>query len=340
MRTWSVAAARACGLAAVLAVSGCGGTTAPAADSDDLTASAAFYPLQFVLTEVAGDDVRVELLTKPGTEPHDAELTAKQVTRLGEADLVVYLRGFQPAVDDAVKQAAPDRAFDVTSVVAAAAGSERDQAGDSSEHADEHGEEDAHGEHGDAAPAPGDAAHDDHGRHEGAADPHFWLDPTKLAAVATAVADRLGELDEQRAAGYDDRAAVLLRELEQLDRDYRAGLADCERREFVTNHAAFGHLAQRYDLEQIAISGLSPESEPSLSRVREVQELVREHGITTVFYEILVSPKTAETIAHDTGVRTAVLDPVEAITDDSPGRDYFSVMRANLAALREANGCR
>ncbi len=130
------------------------------------------------------------------------------------------------------------------------------------------------------------------------------------------------------------------RELEQLDADYRAGLANCERREFVTNHDAFGQLAARYDLEQVAISGLSPEADPSLARVREVRELVEEHGITTIFYETLVSPKTAETIARDAGVRTAVLDPVEAITDRSPGRDYLAVMRANLTALRTANGCR
>ncbi len=300
-------------LAASLLAGGCGGATATSSN-DELEAVAAFYPLRFVLERVAGDDVRVEEVTKAGAEPHDAELTPRQAARLSEADLVVFLRGFQPAVDGAVDLAGADRALDVSTAVPAG------EAMPADEHADEHGEGDEH----------------DHG----AGDPHVWLDPTKLAAITKAVADRLGRIDQQHAAAYDERASDLVADLEQLDADFRTGLDSCERREFVTNHDAFGHLGSRYDLEQIAISGLSPEAEPSLARVQQVQELVREHGVTTIFYETLVSPKTAETIARDAGVRTAVLDPVEAITNESPGRDYLEVMHANLAALREANGCR
>ena len=97
------------------------------------------------------------------------------------------------------------------------------------------------------------------------------------------------------------------------------GLETCARREFITSHAAFGYLARHYRLEQIAISGLSPEAEPSPARIAEVQDEAREHRITTIFYETLVSPAVAESIAGDLGLRTDVLDPIEGITDQSRG---------------------
>jgi zinc transport system substrate-binding protein len=130
-------------------------------------------------------------------------------------------------------------------------------------------------------------------------------------------------------------------ELKQLDAQFRTGLRACARREIVTSHAAFGYLAERYGLEQIALPGLSPEAEPSPRELERVIGEVREHGATTVFFETLVSPRLAETVARETGARTAVLNPLEGLTEEEleRGEDYFSVMRANLAALRKALGC-
>jgi zinc transport system substrate-binding protein len=116
-------------------------------------------------------------------------------------------------------------------------------------------------------------------------------------------------------------------------------LAHCVRTEFITTHAAFGYLAERYHLTQIGISGLSPDSEPSPARIAEVQRIARNHGLTTIFSETLVSPAVAQAVAGDLGLRTDVLDPVEGITNESRGQDYLSVMSANLAALRRAGEC-
>lgn len=172
-----------------------------------------------------------------------------------------------------------------------------------------------------------------------AGDPHVWLDPTKLADIAERVADTLARADPEHAADYRRNAEALTADLTALDRDFKQGLAHCERRTIVTSHAAFGHLAQRYDLQMVPIAGVSPGVEPSPARLAELGGVVRQKGVTTVFSETLVSPELARTLAEEVGVRTAVLDPIEGLSEATADEDYFSLMRSNLAALREANGC-
>jgi zinc transport system substrate-binding protein len=164
-------------------------------------------------------------------------------------------------------------------------------------------------------------------------DPHVWLDPVRFAQVA----ERIGAV-----LGAEAGARELAGRLRALDGEFRDGLADCERREVVTAHDAFSYLGERYDLDLIPIAGVSPEAEPSPRDLQRVAELVRAHGATTVFVEPLLSPEVGETVARETGAKTAVLDPLEGLEEDAldRGEDYFSVMRANLAALRSALGCR
>jgi zinc transport system substrate-binding protein len=258
---------------------------------------------------VGGDHVRVASLTRPGTEPHDLELTAQDVAAVDDAardGLVVYLEGFQPAVDDAVATAGrSQRVLDVTD----AAGLDLTTPADGAE--------------------PGAST-----------DPHFWLDPLRLAAVTDAVADRLAEVDPAHAADYRRNAAALDADLHRLDERYRTGLQDCASRELVTSHAAFGYLAERYGLHQRGIVGLNPDAEPNPAQLADVAAFVRDHGVSTIFFETLASPDVAETVARETGARTAVLDPIEGLTAESAGDSYLSVMNSNLTALREGLGCR
>jgi zinc transport system substrate-binding protein len=302
--------------AALLLAAGCGTGTAGtgAGSSATLEVVTAFYPFQFVAERVAGPHASVSSLTQPGAEPHDLELTPRQVGSLSTADLVVYERTFQPAVDEAVAQSGAADVLDTASVVPL-----EPLGGAAHMHEGEHSADDGH-DHGDL-------------------DPHVWLDPTQLATIATEVSARLATLDAVHAADYRANAAALTAELDLLDGEFRTGLAHCERTEFVTTHAAFGYLARRYGLSQIAISGLSPDAEPSPARVAAVQREAQDHGVTTIFSETLVSPAMADAIAGDLGLRTDVLDPVEGITDASRGPDYLAVMRANLVALRQAGGC-
>jgi zinc transport system substrate-binding protein len=284
-------------IAAVLATA-CG---ARAAESGRTKIVAAFYPLAWLAQQVGGPDVAVENLTKPGAEPHDLELTPRQVIDTDKADLAFYIRGVQPAVDAAVAQHAKDHALDAASLVT-------------------------------TLPAPQDEAQ------HSPEDPHLWLDPLRFATVATALGRRLAAVDHENAARYRSRAAQVVARLDALDGEFRAGLRRCERKEIITSHSAFGYLAARYGLRQVGITGLDPESEPSPKRVADLAALVRRTGATTVFTETLVSPKTADALAREAGVRTEVLDPVEGVRPGS-GDDYFSVMRRDLSTLRTALEC-
>jgi zinc transport system substrate-binding protein len=290
-------------LAPVGAVAACDGSPSAARGDGRLDVVAAFYPLQFVAERVGGDRVRVTNLVKPGAEPHDLELRPSQLTQIATADLVLYLHGFQPAVDAAVTEQAPKTALD---------GTDGQQLRD--------------------APSGGEASK------PGDRDPHIWLDPTRLASVADAVAGRLAAKDPAHAADFRTRAGGLRVELDALDRQYATGLANCQRHELVTSHAAFGYLAARYHLEQLPITGLSPEDEPTPGHLAEVATLARAKGVTTIFFETLVSPKIAETLAREIGARAEVLDPIEGIEPGSTA-DYLSVMRDNLGKLRTALGC-
>jgi zinc transport system substrate-binding protein len=297
--------------AAACATAGPAATVETKQQPGQLVIVTAFYPLQFVAQRVADDHATVTSLTQPGAEPHDLELTPRQVASLTTANLVIYQKGFQAAVDEAVTQSENSEVIDTTTVVSLRPPVTGDQL--------DHGEE---------------AQHD-----HAALDPHVWLDPTSVTRIARAVEERLSRIDPDHAADYARNADRLVHQLNNLDRSFRQGLAHCVRTEFMTTHAAFGYLAARYDLTQIAITGLSPDLEPAPARIADVQHQAQHHGITTIFSETLVSPALAQAIAGDLGLATDVLDPVEGITSQSRGQDYLSVMYANLAALRKAGGC-
>ena len=306
---------------AALALSGCGqsveaGQAATAQENERIGVTAGFYPLQFVSEAVGGDRVEVTNLTTPGAEPHDLELAPRDVAELSEAELVVYLSGFQPAVDDAVGSQSVE-AFDVA------------DAADLSLTAAPLEDEEAEGGHTDDEPAEG----------EETTDPHFWLDPLRLAAVGDAVADRLADIDPDGAQEYAANAEKLRSRLEELDAEMSETLGSCERTALVTSHNAFGYLADRYGFEQVGISGLSPDDEPSPAKLAELADFVRDNGVTTIYHETLVSPDTARTLAEETGAQTATLDPIEGITEESAGDDYVEVMRANLETLVQGQSC-
>jgi zinc transport system substrate-binding protein len=259
--------------------------------------AASFYPLAWVSEQIAPHALVTDL-TRPGLEPHDVELSFAQTVDLAKADLVVYERGFQPAVDQGVDNDAEGATLDVGPV----------------------------------------AGLQDFASDPGQVDPHFWHDPLKLSAVAGAIASELGRIDPAHAAAYDARAAALQKKLSALDRAYQAGLAHCARSTVVTSHDAFGYLA-RYGIEVAPITGLAPGAEPTPADLAKLQQLIRDDGITTVFSETLASPAAADALAHDMGVRSEVLDPIEGLGDATADQTYLTLMRRNLAALEEANGC-
>lgn len=308
--------------AAGLAACGDTGTEDPAADGA-LTVVTGAYPLEYAIGRVGGDHVQVSNLTQPGADPHDLELTPRQVGQIEDADLVVHLKDFQPALDDAIAARGQDGVLEVSEATHVGElpppGEVVDDGHDHAGHGSEEAADDGH----------------DHGGN----DPHFWLDPTLLADTGDAIAERLAETDPGNADTYRSNAQALRADLTALDERYRAGLASCTSRDMVTAHEAFGYLANRYDLHQVGISGISTETEPSPRQLADLVAHVREAGVDTVYTEVLVSPDVAQTVAREAGVRTAVLDPLEGLTSENADEDYISIMNRNLATLRTGQGC-
>ncbi|WP_426245369.1 metal ABC transporter substrate-binding protein [Nocardioides sp. LHG3406-4] len=288
-----------------------------ASDTEGVQAAAAFYPLEYAAARVGGDHVTVDNLTQPGQEPHDLELSIRQTAVVAAADLVVLEEGFQPAVDAAAEVNADGTVLDVSGAADLLPFDAHDHEG-----GHEEGPEEAHQE----------------GHDHGSTDPHFWLDPLRLADVGDAIADALSEVDPGSEATYDANAASLRRDLEALDRDFAAGLESCDRDTVVVSHDAFGYL-RKYGLHLEPITGLTPGAEPTPADVQRLQELITEEGITTVFSETLASNAASVSLAHDLGIVTAVLDPLEGLASKDDDDDYLTIMRANLAALQKANGC-
>jgi zinc transport system substrate-binding protein len=274
----------------VLALCGC---TAQAKGDGRLTVLASVYPFAWAAQQVGGPDVHVVDLVRAGAEPHDVELSPRQIGAFEQADLVVYLKGFQPAVDDAIQEAPQHRRFDVSKVA------EVEKRG-------------------------------------GGIDPHVWLDPIRMAAIVREIADRLVARDPDNTTAYRERAGRTTDALMTLHAQLAGDLQNCPRRDIVTAHTAFAYLAERYRLNQIGVTGLNPDGEPSPGRVAEVARYARAHGVTTVFFESLADPKLARTVADEIGAKAAVLDPVEGV---KAGDDYLTVMRRNAAALHTGLGC-
>jgi zinc transport system substrate-binding protein len=272
---------------------------------DKVTVVAGFYPLAEAAHEVGGGLVHVRNLTPPGVEPHDLELTPDEIAAIQSADVVLYLgHGFAPAIEAAAAQA-EGTAVDLLQGMPLKQGvPEAGQGG--------------------AVP-----------------DPHVWLDPVLYRRVVDRTEQALTRARPRDAAAFESNARAFDAELGRLDQEYRNGLAGCARNVIVTSHAAFGYLSARYGLVQEPISGLSPDAEPSPQRLAQLVDLVKRDGVTTIFTEELVSPKVAETLAREVGVKTAVLNPLEGLTKQevAAGQDYVSVMRSNLKTLQEALGC-
>ncbi|GGW41329.1 metal ABC transporter substrate-binding protein [Streptomyces griseoloalbus] len=334
----ALAAVTALGLGTLTA---CSSDSAAAGSTDRFDVVASFYPMAFLAEQIGGDHVNVTSLTEPGQEPHDLEISARQTAQLQESDAALYLKGLQPSVDEAIGQSEVKTKIDAATLTSLEAhgaevgGHAEESAG---EHADEHGHE-GEEEHAHEDEHAGEEHGHSHGT-EGGKDPHIWLDPVKYAEVAEGVGKAFEKADPDHAADYKKNTAALVEKLDDLDTAFQTGLKDKKTDVFITTHAAFGYLAERYGLTEEAISGLDPESEPSGARVRELEKMAKADGVTTVFHETLVSDKTAKTLAGDAGLKTDVLDPLEGITDESRGDDYFQVMEANLKALQTALGAK
>ncbi|TCP55909.1 zinc transport system substrate-binding protein [Tumebacillus sp. BK434] len=306
-------------LSASLVLTGCGDSSKQGAGngsaSDKVQVVTTFYPMYEFTKRVAGDLADVSVLVPAGTEPHDWEPTAKDVARISEADVFVYNgAGFEAWVDD-VLQTVNNQELNIV------------EASHGAELVEGHEDHEGHSE--------GD--HSTEHSH-GAFDPHIWLDPVLAQHEVQQIASTLQTADPAHKADYQKNADAYIAELKALDAAFRDGLQHVKSKEIVTSHTAFAYLAKRYGLEQVPISGISPENEPTAAEMKDIVAFAKAHNVKTIFFETLVSPKVAEAVAKEVGATTAVLNPLEGLTaeEKKSGLDYIGVMKKNLEELTKA----
>ena len=295
-------------------LTGCGTQPADTAAGDGrLRVLTSFYPMYDFACKIGGDCIDVTNMVPSGTEPHDWEPSTNDLKNLEKADVFIYNGAdMEPWADDLLVSRS-----DTLRVVEASENVELRTTDGEHEHAHEH--EDADHHHGDF-------------------DPHVLLDPENAKIEMEAIRDALCAADPENSTVFQSNYEKYAAELDALDAEFREKLAPLPNRTIVVAHEAFGYLCDAYGLTQVGIEGLSPDSEPDPGRMAEVIDFVREHSISTIFFEELVSPKVAEAIASETGAQAKMLSPLEGLSDEqaAAGADYFSVMHDNLAALMEA----
>src|SRR5258708_28720330 len=273
--------------------------------SDKLQITASFYPMYFFASQIGGDKVQVYNITPASAEPHDYEPTTQDIARISRSNLVVLNGGKLEAWGDKIKDQLKG-----TNVLIVTAGQ-----GLADRQLSENG--------------------------NNIQDPHVWQNPLLAKKQVEAIEKGFEKIDPQDTMYFQANASKLYGELDQLDSEFKQGLSSCQKKDFVTSHAAFGYLATQYGINQVAISGVSPDQEPSSQKLAEITDLVKKQDIKIIFFESLVSPKLSQTIAHETGAQTMVLDPIEGLTQEdlNLGRNYLTVMRDNLSALQAALQC-
>ena len=285
-----------------------------AGEGKKLSVYASFYPMYDFAAKVGGDKVTVVNMVPAGMEPHDWEPAAPDIVGLENADVFIYNgAGMEHWVDKVLKTLSNKE----LAVVNASEGLTLLEG--HHHHGEEEGEE-------------------EHEEEEEGFDPHVWLAPLYARAQMERIKNALAAADPGNAAYYEENYVKYAAEFEALDAEFRQALEPLSQKEIVVSHQAFGYLCAAYGLTQVSIEGLSPDSEPDPARMAEIIDFVKENKVSTIFFEELISPKVAETIAGATGAVTQVLSPVEGLTDEqaAAGGDYLSVMRQNLAALVKA----
>lgn len=280
---------------------------------DKLEVVASFYPIYEYTKNIVGDEGNVELLIKAGTEVHGFEPSTKDIAKIQDADVFVYDdENMETWVHDV------EEAVDTDKVTFVKATGDMILAPGVAEDGHDHADHD-HGEEG----------------HTHELDPHVWLAPSLAIKLVENIRDDLKAEFPKSADAFEKNAAAYIAKLEELDKEYDAALASPKQTSFVVQHAAFGYLALEYGLTQIPIAGVSADSEPSAKRLAELAEYVKANGVKYIYFEENASSNVAKTLANEVGVETAVLNPLESLTEQemAKGADYFSVMRDNLKAL-------
>lgn len=264
-----------------------------------------FYPLYFFTTQIVHDKADVHNITPAGAEPHDYEPTTRDMVKIENSQILIINGGKFEAWADNVQNILDKQNISIINI---------------SEHL---------------------ANQDTVEKNIQTRDPHFWLDPILAKKEAELIFQNLIIADPVNTNFYTDNSKILIDKLENLNTKFKTELSNCQKKHIVTSHAAFKYLAQRYNFNQISISGLSPDEEPTPKQLADIADLAQKNKIQYIFFESLINPKLANTIAQEIGANTLVLNPIEGLTDEEikNGKNYFTEMQNNLTNLKIALQC-
>jgi zinc transport system substrate-binding protein len=318
----------------LLALSGllvaCGDSqdSTPAPKADRLTVAASFYPIAEIVQRVGGDDVELLALTAPGIEPHDSELSAKQLDELSQADIVFYIGGgFQPDLEKAVASLPKTTiAIDLLKSVDVITSEEKEKDDHGDDHGDDHAEEESDGH--------------DHGHSD--TDPHVWLDPANMVKMSAIVSQEIAKVQTDLSSDLNSRQTEYANELTEVGTLMDTTFASCERKELVSAHDAFTYFTKRANLIAVPISGVDPENEPSAKELEAVAKIAQDRNVTTVFFEEVLPKAFADTVAKAIGASVDSINAVETISqsDLEAGITYSSIMKSNITKVAAALGCK
>lgn len=349
-RTFAAAAAAALSLSACsTSVQSDSGRTdsATATGAKELSVIAEVYPLAWIAQQVGGKQVNVQQLVPSGASPHDLELSAQQVEKIGNAQLVLYVKSLASAVDKAVETGKPGGSIDLAQLLPTRPGVPHEHHDHHDHHEEAEHDEAGHDHHDEAGHDHHEEA--DHNHHEeagheeaehehaaGGIDPHLWLDVSQMPKVVQATVQALSKADPAHKTEYQKRGQEVSTKLQNIAAEYETGLKNCQVHTLVTTHPAFGYITDRYHLTQEGISGIDEDTEPSPARLKEIAELTKNSGATTIFFADTSNPKIAQVLAGDLGLKTQV---IYTMASTPQGKDYLQMQKDNLQALRSGLGC-
>ncbi len=319
-------------LVAVLALftAACGDKSSKQSEAKDkLTIYTTVYPLSYFAQRIGGDFVEVSSIYPAGASEHTFEPTQKDMMKLADADVFFYIGlGLEGFIENAKKTLAKE---DVT-MVATAANVSDEKLAVSTGHT--HDEEEAQHDHDHATEE--EHGHEDHDH--GNIDPHVWLSPIISQDLAFSIKNTLVEKMPEQEATFTTNYEDLVKELQGLDKDFKAMADKAQEKSFFVSHAAFGYIAGQYGLKQIPIAGLNSQNEPSQKELTAIVDKANDLHIHYILFEQNVSSKLAEVIQKEVGAESLVLHNLSVLTADDVKNNetYFTLMKKNIQTLDTA----
>lgn len=287
-------------------ISGCGQET----NNDENIVYTSIYPIQYIVEEISGESITTESIYPPGVDAHSYEPSSREMTQIAKGKAFIYLGAGMESFAETAADSLENQEVKLIEVASL----------DDSlfSHADDHAEHEGH-DHGDK-------------------DPHIWLDPLRMIQMGKLIKDELGDVFPEQKETFDINFKVFKEKMSNLDNNFAQKLDSKKNKEILVAHSAYGYWEERYGIEQIAISGLSTNDDPSQKELTRIVSIAKEHDLHYVIFEQSGTDKVSDIIREQIQAEPLYMHNLESLTEDDieNGEDYLSIMEKNLDVLDKA----